>query len=168
MSGGESGDVELFGEAAVGAHGTGADEERLVRDAKLQDELDTIDFNLQMGRITQSSAISAMQQILKTANMTRQQRRDLLLKIKGMKDSMANDQWNFGDIKLPTPYQMRRYVTQEKNKRDDALKSSVYATLDAGSGGAGARSAQVHNNQTNQNFYINGVRSGKGETEASE
>lgn len=98
------------------------------RDAVLQDRLDTIDFNLQMGKITQSSAIAALREILKTADLTRQQRRDLLLKIKGMKDELANSQWNFGDIKLPTPYQMRRYITQRRAQ----LKNS----LDAAAGGS--------------------------------
>jgi hypothetical protein len=87
--------------------------EASLRDAKLQDSLDTIDFNLQMGRMTQSSAIAALQQILKTQDLTKAQRRQLLLQIKGMKDEIANSQWNFGDISLPTPYQMRRYVQQQ-------------------------------------------------------
>lgn len=86
------------------------------RDAKLQDQLDTIDFNLEMGRITQSSAIKALQEILRTSDLTKEQRRQLLLQIKGMKDEVADSQWNFGDIKLPTPYQMRRYI--EERKRD--------------------------------------------------
>ena len=105
--------------------------EAAARDAKLQDELDTIDFNLQMGRITQSSAINALQEILRTHELTKAQRRQLLLQIKGMKDEMANSQWNFGDIKLPTPYQMRRYIDARKKQFRDELDQA------AGNGGGG-------------------------------
>ena len=90
--------------------------EAAVRDAKLQDELDTINFNLEMGRITQSSAIHALQHILATENLTKAQRRQLLLQIKGMKDELADSQWNFGDIRLPTPYQMRRYIDERRKQ----------------------------------------------------
>ena len=84
------------------------------RDAILNDRLGTIDFNQQMGRMTSSAAITALRQVLKTADLTRDQRRQVLLKIKGLTDELGGDsQWNIGDIKVPTPYEMRRYVVNQ-------------------------------------------------------
>jgi transcription elongation GreA/GreB family factor len=95
------------------------------RDAALQDQLDTIDFNLEMGRTTQSAAISALQEILRTSDLTKAQRRQLLLQIKGMKDEMADSQWNFGDIKLPTPYQMKRYIRERREQFAGELEGAA-------------------------------------------
>lgn len=127
------------------------------RDAMLQDRLDTIDFNLQMGKITQSSAIAAMQQILRTANLTKQQRRDLLLKIKGMKSELSDSQFNFGTINLPTPYEMRRYVTAERNRRNASLKATVGAALDSGETTGGLGRASVSNVTHDTRVMINGA-----------
>ena len=102
--------------------------EASVRDARLQDDLDTIDFNLQMGKITQSAAIHALQEILRTRDLTRDQRRQLMLQIKGMKAEMADSQWNFGDIKLPTPYQMRRYIEQRREQFRHDMDGAAGAT----------------------------------------
>lgn len=99
-----------------------------VRDAKLQDNLDTIDFNLEMGRITQSSAITALQEILKTKDLTEQQRRSLMLQIKGMKEELSGSPWNFGDIKLPKPYLMKRYIEEMKEgntRRVDGMLKDI-------------------------------------------
>jgi hypothetical protein len=137
--------------------------EASVRDAKLQDELDTIDFNLQMGRITQSSAIQALQHILKTEELTKAQRRQLLLQIKGMKDELSNSQWNFGDIKLPTPYQMRRYIEQRRNQfRNDMDNAAIHSHGVGGAGGgyydsssSGAKNA--YNDARVTNITIDGA-----------
>lgn len=104
------------------------------RDAALQDQLDTIDFNLQMGRITQSAAIAALQQILRTQDLTKAQRRQLLLQIKGMKEEMADSQWNFGDITLPTPYQMRRYIKQQQQNMQKQMEPEYLGRQAAGAG----------------------------------
>jgi hypothetical protein len=89
------------------------------RDAILQDKLGTIDFNQQMGYITANGAIAALQAILKATNLTRDQRRDLLLKIKGMKDDLRSQLTGSGfnipdQIKLPTPYEVRRSLGIDK------------------------------------------------------
>jgi len=64
--------------------------------------------------MTSSAAITALRQVLKTADLTRDQRRQILLKIKGLTDELGGDsQWNIGDIKMPTPYEMRRYVVNQ-------------------------------------------------------
>ncbi len=128
--------------------------EAAARDAVLQDQLDTIDFNVQMGRMTQSAAIAALQQILRTHDLTKQQRRDLMLQIKNMKDEISGDgMWNFGDIKLPRPYQMRRYIEAHRKymdrKIDDALGDSRVA---AGVGGGGS----TYNDNRNVQIDIHG------------
>jgi hypothetical protein len=130
--------------------------EAALRDAKLQDDLDTIDFNLQMGRITQSAAIHALQEILRTRELTRDQRRQLLLQIKGMKDEMADSQWNIGDIRLPTPYQMRRYIEERRNQFRNELNQAAGGTRPAGGTGAPVQSSSV-TNQTTVQIDINGA-----------
>ena len=134
------------------------------RDAALQDQLDTIDFNLQMGKITQSSAIHALEEILKTRNLTKEQRRQLLLQIKGMKDEMADSQWNFGDIKLPTPYQMKRYIEERKKNLRDEIDSAIGHSdgrrprelqSDAGFRGGSMRGGGASNRVENHTTTIN-------------
>lgn len=126
------------------------------RDAALQDQLDTIDFNLEMGKMTQSSAISALQEILRTSDLTKAQRRQLLLQIKGMKDEMADSQWNFGDIKLPTPYQMRRYIKE----RRDQFSGELEAAAQGGRKNGGPRARDLL-------FDIKGNQAGAGATESN-
>lgn len=130
--------------------------EAALRDARLQDALGNIDFNLEMGRMTQSAAISALQQILRTSDLTKQQRRDLMLRIKGMKDELAGDaMWNFGDIKMPKPYWMRRYIEQQKeaNQRavDEAVGIRTGTDVRYGQGGGGG--AYHDNRQTNIHIH---------------
>lgn len=89
------------------------------RDTILQDKEDTVDFNLQMGRITAASAIQAYQQMLKATNLTQKQRRDLMLKIKGLQDDVTNALTASGfnipnEIKLPTAYEVRRSLGLDK------------------------------------------------------
>lgn len=84
-----------------------------LRDASYQDQLDTIDFNVQIGRMTANAAIAALQEMLRATNLTRAQRRELLLKIKGLQDDVRNSLTSSGfnipgSIKLPTPYEVRR------------------------------------------------------------
>lgn len=132
--------------------------EAATRDAKLQDELDTIDFNLEMGRITQASAIAAMREILRTHDLTRQQRRDLLLQIKGMQDEMADSQWNFGDIQLPTPYQMRRYIEQRKANLRGEIDKRVFQNEGRPEAlGAGIAGGSVSTTYVQNTFEIDGA-----------
>jgi hypothetical protein len=129
------------------------------RDARLQDELDTIDFNLQMGKITQSSAISALREILRTHNLTKQQRRQLLLQIKGMEKEISDSPWNFGDIKLPKPYLMKRYIEERRDANTKRLDAMVGNSLQASrsiSSGAAATAQQLYNDNRNVEILING------------
>lgn len=90
-----------------------------IRDTKLQNSMDTIDFNMTMGRMTASSAIKALQEILRTSDLTRAQRRQVLMKIKGLQTDISNSLTSSGfnipgEIKLPTPYQVRRSLGIDK------------------------------------------------------
>jgi len=123
------------------------------RDARLQDQLGTIDFQLEMDRITADGAIAMLQNILRTADLTRQQRRDLLLKIKGLKDdlrsSLTSSGFNIPDqVKLPTAYEVRRSLgvdAYEKNFRNSvkdvsrARSMAIESALGTAAGGGSAR-----------------------------
>jgi hypothetical protein len=129
-----------------------------LRDAKLDDAIGTIDFQKEMGQITAQEAIKQLQALLQQKNLTEQQRRDLQLKIKGLQDELNSQfegQWNIGDdIKLPTPYEMRRTLGIEKAQRAvgatasglQAELSSAYRSLSPSptqSGGTTAQMAQA-------------------------
>jgi hypothetical protein len=84
-----------------------------VRDTTEQQAEDDIDFNLQMERISTAQAISQYQARLDMADalgLTEKERRNLLLKLKGLRDSLGQDfQFNLpSDIRLPTLYEARR------------------------------------------------------------
>lgn len=138
--------------------------EAALRDARLQDDLDTIDFNLQMGRITQVAAIHALQDIIKARDLTKEQRRQLLLQIKGMKDELADSQWNFGDIKLPTPYEMRRYIKERRqqfsNQLDAAAGTGPIRRSDWAQGGA-STTTQTTTIQNQTTIYVDGAETEK-------
>ena len=148
--------------------------EAAARDAKLQDQLDTIDFNLEMDKITASSAIAALRNILKTNELTKEQRRSLMLQIKGMEEEMADSQWNFGNVKLPTPYQMRRYGEEQLKaagvagsgggKRPPRQRFDDGGVADFSNGNKNKKfPSEVSMSETTQNinFYVNGADTAK-------
>jgi hypothetical protein len=154
------------------AKAAAASADAAVRDAVFQDQLGTIDFNLQMERITKSAAIDAMENILKTSKLTRDERRQVLLRIKGLRDEINGDgQWNLGDIRVPTPYEMRRYIKGQLgatgqmraetyteptvNASRDAAVESTRASRRASKNGDSAVVAS-DNSQT-LTIYINGT-----------
>lgn len=84
-----------------------------LRDAQYQDQMDAIDFSMQMEQITSNQAISLLQAMLKAGDLTERQRRDVMLKIHGLQDDIRNTLTGSGfnipsEIKLPTPYEVRR------------------------------------------------------------
>ena len=94
-----------------------------MRDAVLQDQLDTIEFNRTMGVMTQGQAIEALNEILATMDLTRDQRRGLLVQIKGLQDDLRNQLTGSGfniptEIDLPTAYQVRRSLGLDELKSD--------------------------------------------------
>lgn len=115
-----------------------------LRDQALQERMSTIDYQLQMEEITARAAIDMLTQLLNTKDLTEQQRREILLKIKGLQDELSSTMsgvFNLPEnIKVPTVYEVRRAMGV-----DDYLKSMKDATditPITGSGGApGAASA---------------------------
>lgn len=79
---------------------------------RIQDREDTIDFNLTMERITRDEAISQLESLSKTRGITKQTRRQVLERIKALKDEGDQEASGFaldvGSIKLPTIYDVRR------------------------------------------------------------
>jgi len=143
----------------AGARAEAISAQAALRDAKLQDDLDTIDFNLEMGRITQASAIAALREILRTRDLTKQQRRDLLLQIKGMQEEMSEGIWNFGDIDLPKPYLMKRYIEQRKRANQaqvDARVGALTTEAAASSPFNAASGAGAYNDNRNIEIVITG------------
>lgn len=82
------------------------------RDDLLQQQEDTIQFNLDLNKISASTAISLYQALLGTKNITLQERRDILEKIYQLQQSLNQDlQFNLpSDLQLPTLYEARRFV----------------------------------------------------------
>lgn len=107
------------------------------RDAILQDRLDSIDFMKNMEQITSQGAISMLTELLNMKDLTEQQRRDILLRIKGLQDELSSSlegAFNLPDtIKPPTVYEVRRALGI-----DDYLRSMKDATDVSGITGAGA------------------------------
>lgn len=99
-----------------------------LRDTKLQYELETIDFNKEMGKITGQEAVKALQAMLKATNLTEQQRRQIMLKIKGLQDDIRNQLTGSGfnipgEIKMPTAYEVRRSLGADAARQ--AIETSV-------------------------------------------
>ncbi len=103
------------------------------RDAQFQKEVGDIDFFLQMEQITSGQAIRQLEGLLPIYADHEQKTRDLLLKIKSLRDSV-NQEFivGQGDLRLPTLYEVNR-VAQTP-------------------GGAGA---YQDNRRVNATFYIN-------------
>lgn len=134
-----------------------------LRDSILSDATELIDWQLAMEQITQEEAIAAYENILRTHDLTEKQRRDILLKIKQMRDSLEGalyqGQWNIGDIRVPTPFEMRRaigidsmmqsvnQVTQDFIGMFGAAATSLRAQVEefSGAGGMAATTTKVEN-----------------------
>lgn len=138
--------------------------EAQVRDTQLQNRLDTIDFQMQMGRMTSSAAIEALKEIKRTSDLTRAQRRNLLLKIKGLRDEIKNSVTSSGfnipgEIKMPTAYEVRRSLGIDKYKQF-MTEEVVSATRRARElqGDPMGSVAGVHGGGTNMNIRYGDVR----------
>lgn len=84
-----------------------------VRDAISQRAIENVDYQAQIHDWTAQHEIAAYKRLLRTLTLTRDQRRDLLLKIKGLQDDLSDSsgfELEVADIKLPTIYDIRRAV----------------------------------------------------------
>ena len=109
-----------------------------------QTRLESVQTAEQLGRISHSAYIRYLEnesrRLERIKHRTYQQQQQLN-EIDGLLQSAAKEmegQWNFGDIKLPTPYQMRRIVAE----RSDQL---VGAAANARSLGGSAPAGGVQN-----------------------
>jgi hypothetical protein len=122
-----------------------------LRDSKFQARVDTIDFRLEMERITADQAIAFLQNLLKTEDLTKAQRRELLLKIKGLRDDLRNtlteSGFNISDqVDLPSAYEVRRSLGLDPYQRNGRRLYGGTPERDAGAvgtGGGGGRNGDV-------------------------
>lgn len=94
------------------------------RDAALQNQEDTIAFNLQVQKISQAQAVAEYRALLDQADLlglTVTQRRDLEEKIFSLTQSLSQDaQFNLpSELALPTLYEGRRFVQSGGNYQDN-------------------------------------------------
>lgn len=103
-----------------------------LRDVTLQNTEDTIQFNLDMRRITIGQAIEQLNALLSIANP--QQQMDLLRRIQQLREQAGQDmQFNIpSDIKLPTLYEVRRAQQTGTSGYQDNRQVSVVMHINNG------------------------------------
>lgn len=90
-------------------------DQRDKRNAVYNEQLDTINFDADIGKIDKDVQISRLQSLLQTIRGNKDLRRQIRRQIYQLKhDSSDNalDDVNIGDIKLPTTYEIRRAMKQ--------------------------------------------------------
>ena len=97
-----------------------------VRDATVTDAEESISFNMEMGKITGADAIAQLQILLKNKELSQAQKRDLMRKIKGYQNA-SEGQFNLGDIKMPTVYEVRRALAGGASARTAAGAESRWS-----------------------------------------
>lgn len=83
------------------------------RESIYQREIEDVEYSAEIGKLTLQQQISQYQQLLKTLNLNRDQRRDLKRRIHQLKqetEDTDNFELRVGDIQLPTIYDIRRAV----------------------------------------------------------
>lgn len=81
--------------------------------ALAQDEIDELEFKGEMYDYTNDAMIAGYERILKMHGIGKEMRRDLMLRIKRLKDEMKDEtglDMEVGNIRLPTVYEIRRAV----------------------------------------------------------
>lgn len=84
-----------------------------LRDATNSREIEDIEFQADIGKLTIDQQIAAYQRLLNTQKLTRDARRDLRRKIYALRHETEDEgtfELNVGSIKLPTVYEIRRAV----------------------------------------------------------
>lgn len=122
--------------------------EAAMRDTVLDEATSTIDFMLDMGEITTNQAIASLREIMNTMDLTEDQRRSLMQRIKGLQDDLSSQLsggFNIADVRLPTAYEVRRSlgidrITEGVEEGQAALRDAFDSADEAaglGRGGAG-------------------------------
>jgi hypothetical protein len=94
-------------------------DQHALRDARLQSREDDIEFDLDMDKITREQAIRQYRSILQSHNLTKAQRREIMRRIKALRDESDQEASGFGlqvgqGVKLPTIYDVRRAISGAK------------------------------------------------------
>jgi len=87
------------------------DAQRNYRNARVESAQDDINFNLEMGKISADVAAQQLEQLAKTKGISKAKQRELILAAKRLRDEAQGDyELDVGNIKLPTLYEVRRFV----------------------------------------------------------
>lgn len=82
------------------------------QDAKISDSEDTINFEYQMDQITADEAAKQLEALANLKGISKAKKRELLLQAKQLRDEASGDyELDVGDIRLPSLYEVRRFVT---------------------------------------------------------
>lgn len=139
-----------------------------VESTKFSQRLQAVQTAEELGRISHGKYINYLEsekrRLEGIKNRTFQQQQQLDEVDRLLKDAanQMDAQWNFGDIKLPTPYQMRRYIEQSVKGRDDRIANTrmefaaATAAVSSVKGQAGQPTTTQDLKQT-FTFYINGA-----------
>ncbi len=107
------------------------------RDAIAQARIEDIEFQADIGRISNDQEIAAYERLLHTLNLSRDARRQLRRKIHDLKNESSSEfELTVGDIQLPTIYDIRRAV--------------------GGAGGGPSRSQYNDQSNTTIHIHVNG------------
>ena len=109
-----------------------------LRDAQLNEQLETIRFQREVGEISTQQAVALLETILSQADvlkLTEQQRRDLILEIRRLREELSSDlQFNLpSEIRLPTLYEARR-LNQGGTQDNRQITVNVQANTNADPG----------------------------------
>lgn len=96
--------------------------------AKLDSARDDIDFDLEMEKISRDAAISRYEELLKGHNLSKQQKREIMRRIKQLKDDASSESSGFnldvGSIKLPTVYDVRKAFDPVRKSVTESVKAA--------------------------------------------
>jgi hypothetical protein len=151
LSGGTRSADVINAEAGVATANAG------VRDAILQDRLDTIDFQQNMDQITSRGAISMLTELLNMKDLTEAQRRDIMLKIKGLQEQLGSTME--GVFNLPESIKDASDVSGLIGPGSTADASTILREIQQGlsnNGGTVAPTVQDYSN-SNNTVTINGA-----------
>lgn len=119
-------------------------------EAQITEREDSIDFELDMGKIERDEAIRRYEGLLSARGLTKQMRRDIARRIKQLREegdeSASGFDLDVGSIKLPTPYDVR--------KAWDPVRSAVKANHDTAIAARGATSTSNYRSNVAANITV--------------
>lgn len=100
------------------------------RNARVQSKEDTINFDLEMGRITNDTAADLLKSLARTHGLSLKTKRDLLLQAKRLRDEASADQeLNVDNIRIPSLYELRRFQGEAKGGQVTTVNNSPNVNL---------------------------------------